>query len=119
MKSWFTNYLSNRTQFTFANNIVSDTSFLTCGVPQNSVLGPTLFLIYINDVMNVLNMVNHKLYADDTALYYSFNNLSVLEENIQEDLNNFSRWCNQNALTVNVKKEICALWYYAKNQKCT
>ena len=101
---WFQNYLTDRSQWTFANNIHSNVLPLTCGVPQGSVLGPTLFLIYVNDIKNALSRANHLLYADDTALYISNNNLDTIEVDMQLDLNNFVKWCNQNALTVNVKK---------------
>ena len=101
---WFKNYLENRSQCTFVNNLTSDVLPLTCGVPQGSVLGPTLFLIYINDVKNVLLNAKRLLYADDTALYLSEENLDTLETNLQYDLVHFTNWCNQNRLTVNTKK---------------
>ena len=104
LKMWFSNYLTDRTQCTYANDIESNVLPLACGVPQGSVLGPTLFLIYINDVKDVLKHANHMLYADDTALYLSGNDLDVIEYNLQEDLNRFSVWCKQNVLTVNVQK---------------
>ena len=104
IKNCFFNYLTNRTQSTLVNNTASDVLPLTCGVPQGSVLGPTLFLIYINDVKHIFEHVNHLLYADDTALYIRGRNLDVLEDRLQSDLNRFSLWCRQNALTVNVKK---------------
>ena len=82
----------------------SNTLPLSCGVPQGSVLGPALFLIYINDVKNTLTSVKHLLYADDAALYTSNINVDIIEDTLQNDLLNFSYWCNQNKLTVNVKK---------------
>ena len=84
--------------------MLSNTLPLSCGVPQGSVLGPTLFLIYINDVKNILTSVKHLLYADDTALYTTNRNFDTIEDTLQIDLLNFSNWCNQNKLTVNVKK---------------
>ena len=73
-------------------------------MPQGSVLGPTLFLVYINDVKNMLTYARHLLYADDTALYISGDSIATMEQNLQYDLFKFSKWCSQNALTVNVKK---------------
>ena len=68
---WFKSYLSNRTQCTIANNITSSFEPVTCGVSQGSVLGPLLFLIFINDLGAVLTHSAHKFYADDTVLYTS------------------------------------------------
>ena len=50
---WFLNYLSNRTQTVFMDNIASDSAKVTCGVPQGSILGPLLYLCYVND-MNII-----------------------------------------------------------------
>ena len=117
LKKWFTDYLENRTQSTFAYNLTSEVLPQTCGVPQSSVLGPTLYLIYINDVKYVLDHVSHLLYADDTALYLRGQNLDVLENKLQSDLNKFSLWCKQNELTVNVKKTKYVLYGSSKMLK--
>ena len=90
LKKWFQNYLTNRTQFTFANNVYSDVLPLICGVPQGSVLGPNLFLVYINDVNKMLTYAKHLLYADDTALYISGDNFDIMEQHLHYDLSQFS-----------------------------
>ena len=72
---WIKNYLHNRMQTTLVNNMVSTTSSITCGVPQGSVLGPLLFLIYVNNMPNSLQNTKHCLYADDTVLYLSGDNI--------------------------------------------
>ena len=117
LRKWFADYLSNGTQSTFANNIYSEALSLTCGVPQGSVLGPTLFLIYINDVKNVLSQSKHLLYADDTVLYITDNSLDRIENNLQLDLVNFSQWCVQNVLTVNTKKTKYVIYGTSKRLK--
>ena len=102
--NWLKNYLENRKQITIANNVLSDTGNIVCGVPQGSILGPLLFLIYINDLNTCLTSTSDFLYADDTVLLCSGNDLDNIFANMQKDLNNISGWCNSNKLTINSKK---------------
>ena len=99
---WLRDYLNNRKQCTVANDVLSKP--ITCGVPQGSVCGPLLFLLYINDIARSLNKCKVSLYADDTVLYYSSNNLNQARMAVQADLNNLNNWCNENKLTINCKK---------------
>ena len=66
---WFCNYLTNRKQFVIYNNENSNTELISCGVPQGSVLGPLLFLVYINDISNCLHYSKIILFADDATIY--------------------------------------------------
>ena len=68
--SWFENYLSNRKQYVTYNGIVSNTEKITCGVPQGSILGPLLFLLYINDLSTVSEACMSILFADDTNMFF-------------------------------------------------
>ena len=69
----FSNYLCNREQYVEYNGAKSNTFKISTGVPQGSILGPLLFLIYINDLPSVSNIINMLMYADDTTLYCNFN----------------------------------------------
>ena len=79
MFDWIKNYLSNRKQFTVVNNLSSNLGDIVCGVPQGSVLGPLLFLIYMNDISSAVTGDRLKLFADDTNLFIFGSNLPELE----------------------------------------
>ena len=100
---FLTSYLSERKQFVFANNFQSELQPVTYGVPQGSILGPLLFLIYINDVPNVLNSTP-RLFADDTCLVCSSNNLDDLQIKSNNVLDKLKCWCDSNELTINPSK---------------
>ena len=101
---WCSSYLTNRYQRTVANNLVSEKLPILCGVPQGSVLGPLFFLIYINDVLDVLGDCKIKLYADDTVIYHSDVNHNLAAARLQHNLSKFHKWCVENKLTINAKK---------------
>ena len=102
--SWLENYLSQRYQTCFANNVNSTPRLLKCGVPKGSILGPLLFLLYINDIDYNLSNTNVKLYADDTVIYSTKKEEAIAYENVERDLKNLMNWCGNNQLTVNIKK---------------
>ena len=101
---WFKSYLSHRTQFVTYNDEKSSTLPTTCGVPQGSILGPILFLIYINDLVSVCKYSLPFLFADDTNLFTSGKVLSDLITKVNEELSNISVWLKVNKLSLNVKK---------------
>ena len=102
--AWLRNYLNDRSQCTLANNIISTTEPISCGVPQGSVCGPLLFLIYINDLSGVLESCKVSLYADDTVIYVVHKNLQEALIFLQNDLNRLVEWCTDNKEPINSKK---------------
>ena len=82
----------------------SDPKPVTVGVPQGSILGPLLFLLYINDLPQCLNHCKSILYADDTLLYYSGKTVADLQLKINTDLESLSQWLNNNLLILNYDK---------------
>ena len=101
---WFTDYLSNRTQSTNILDHYSTPRKICYGIPQGSVLGPILFLIYINDLPHVFKNFQTILFADDSTLYLSGNDPTALIYEANAELDNFYKWCVSNRLTVNENK---------------
>ena len=103
-KDWFENYLKNRKQIVKFNQIKSKDMTITSGVPQGSVLGPLLFLLYINDIQNCSTIISNILFADDTTIFYSHACLKTLNQTIQEEINKIAVWLNINKLSINTEK---------------
>ena len=103
-KNWFYSYLHNRQQFVTINGFKSSLKAIRYGVPQGSVLGPLLFLIYINDLsLSVKNSVVHH-FADDTNLLCINKSIKVLCKKVNYDLKGITDWLNANRISLNVNK---------------
>ena len=101
---WCSNYLENRTQKTLANGTLSTSKLVTCGVPQGSVLGPLFFILYVNDVQHAVKGAKLQLYADDTVIHVADKDPLVAVTKLQPSLDQFSKWCKGNKLTLNASK---------------
>ena len=101
---WLKSYLADRSQVVSINNEVSDSIKLRCGVPQGFILGPSLFLLYINDIYKVSNLMNFILFAVDTNLFCSGRNLQSLCEIVSKELNKLHVWFQVNKLSLNISK---------------
>ena len=112
--SWFKSYLTGRKQFVTYNGVASSTKVITCGVPQGSILGPLLFLLYINDLYNICSTSIPILYADDTNLFYKGKDIDTLVSYINMELKNISTWLKVNRLSLNIKKDTLHVFQEAK-----
>ena len=101
---WFKSYLNKRKQRVFVNGNISDTMPITSGVPKGSILGPLLFLIYINDFTQSSDFFSMRLFADDTSLTASAKNIDELLFEINKELPNIYDWLCANKLTLNLRK---------------
>ena len=100
----FESYLTNRSQKCMVNGELSNSSPLTCGIPQGSSLGPLLFLIYINDLPNCLDMAQPRMFADDTSVSYASDSLDEIQNVINSELKNLNSWLIANRLSLNITK---------------
>ena len=111
----FKSYLCDRSQYVLYNSVKSTDRPITCGVPQGSVLGPLLFILYINDICNTSDIITFCLFADDTSLLYTDKNVDLAVQNLNLELRKITTWLLANKLCINVLKSnyiiFCASQY--------
>ena len=101
---WFESYLTKRKQRTKFNEKISQCTDVDLGVPQGSILGALLFIIYINDIPNILKECKITLYADDTLIYAKNDNLEICKQTLLNELKNVNEWLKMNKLKLNEQK---------------
>ena len=101
--SLFKSYLSDRLQFTIFNGQMSESASLSVGVPQGSILGPLLFLLYIND-LHLISKDSCHMFADDSTFYTSATTVDAIESNLESNLSEISNWCKANQMSLHLGK---------------
>ena len=99
---WIKSYLENRKQFVQYDDVISDCKEILCGVPQGSILGPKLLILYINDICNISEIMKFVLFADDTYILCKHENYVSLYELVNIELSKLSKWFSINKLSLNV-----------------
>lgn len=104
VQKWFESYLIGRSQFTSYNKSKSTIKPIHLGVPQGSILGSILFLLYIHDICNASTALNTMQFADDSTLYMIGDNPTDLIYRANQELSAFAEWCLANRLAINTAK---------------
>ena len=115
---WIRNYLDGRYQYIQYEHIASEVLLTPCGVPQGSILGPLLFLLYINDITNVSDILSLVLFADDTSAFISGKDINTLINVLNGELSKITEWIKANMLSINISKTNYIL-FRTKNKRCT
>ena len=104
--AWLTSYLEKRKQYVCVNNVKSELLKVKCGAPQGSILGQKLFILYVNDISNISPVLNFILFADDTNLFCTGNNIHTVCKIVTCELNKLNCWFVVNKLSLNLSKLI-------------
>ena len=106
---WFRSYLCSRQQTIESEKGLSDFTTVISGVPQGSILGSTLFIIFINDLPLYLKNCSSDLYADDTTVHTHNNNIDTIEASLQSELGNTKTWSKKINMDIHMTKTSCML----------
>ena len=107
---WFKSRLSNRKQYISSQDVFKNCLDIICSVPIGSILGPLLFLAYVNDLLKASNSLIELMFADDTNLFLSHKNIYTLFSSMNMELANVSTWFKSSKLSLNINKIIWLLF---------
>ena len=114
--NWFKSYLSNRKQYVNWQGSNSEIETVSCGVPQGSILGPLLFILYVNDLSKVSNKFVSILFADDTTILFEGHNIDSIVTSLNYELVKLIIWLNANKLSINVSKTHYMVFHRARRK---
>ena len=114
---WFSSYLSERKQYVAVNGHITDYLDISCGVPQGSVLGLILSLIYINDLPNVSKFLSFYLFADDTNIYFEATDRVSLQKIMNRELKYVKKWLDADILALYIEKKNFVLFSLCSEKK--
>ena len=112
--NWFKSYLTNRKQFVSMYDMKSETKSISCGIPQGSVLGPLLFILYINDISAASDILIPVLFADDTSVFIDGNTPTETMNTLNLELKKITIWLSANKLTLNIVKSHYMIFHRAR-----
>ena len=111
---WFESYLTDRSQYVIYDGVKSEISLVQCGVPQGSILGPLLFIISMNDICNVSDLMFAIMYADDTCFLINGTDLNKLIKQLNVELESLCTWFKSNKLSLNTQKTFYMVFHRAR-----
>ena len=112
---WFKSYLTDRKQYVSVCGNTSEILEIKCGVPQGSVLGPLLFLLYINDLAKVSKKLTFFLFADDRNVYYESSNILDIQKTVNKELRKVRKWLEANRLALSIDKTNFVIFHSPQN----
>ena len=113
---WFESHLSKRTFTKHIEKSFSDKTLVSCGVPQGSILGPFLFLLYVNDMVQAVNC-DLLLYADDTGLIFQDKDINIIDQQVNGNFSNICNWFMDNKLSIHFGKNKTKSILFAPSNK--
>ena len=113
---WFRSYLPNRKSWVCIDNVFSEAGTLKYGVPQGSILGPLLFLLYVNDLLQSLSEAGSYLHADDTCIFYQHEDVKKIENFFNKEFSSLCQWFIDNKLSIHFGEDKTKSIFFSKER---